>query len=166
MKKMLASLIGSLAFLAAIFGAAPANAINEYVGQTYEKASSNINQYGKAVIASRVGSYLPTEKCIVTGSRRGNFLDSSGNNQGSTVLLDLNCNDTSAMGGHPGNSVMTPTGKRDQQQRESAKDISDNYAEATAAGQKSWCEENADQCYNFCEKTGYCSGELNEYLGL
>lgn len=164
-KKVLASLFGGLAFLAAIFGAGTANADNEYAGLTYEKAVARMGGQ-TPVIASRVGDYLPTEQCIVTGSRSGNFLDSSGNNRGGQVLLHLNCNGASAMGGHPGNSVMSPAGKADLQQREIAKDINEGYAQATAAGEESWCEKNASSCYRFCERTGYCSEEVNELLGL
>lgn len=166
MKRILAGAVGGAAVLAAVFGAGSANADNEYAGQTYEKAAASISQWGKAVIASRVGDYLPTDQCIVTRSRSGNFLDSSGNGRGGEVLLYLNCNDVSAQGGHSGNSVTTPTGKRDQEQRQSANELSEDYAAATAAGEQPWCEKNADQCYNFCEKTGYCSAELNEFLGL
>ena len=95
------------------FGAGTAAAINEYAGQTYADASKAISDAGNsAVIASREGSYLPTDQCIVTGSRSANFLNSSGVNAGGgRVLLYLNCNDTYAHDGHPGNSLGSPEGR-------------------------------------------------------
>ena len=167
MKKILTSAVGVAAVAAAIFGAGPANAINEYAGQTYADAASSIkNSGGTAVISSRVGSYLPTEKCEVVGSHKGNFLNSSGTNQGSTVLLDLNCNDPQSAG-HPGYSVMSPEGKKAQQLRDTVKSINQNFSEATAAGQPSWCEQNADQCTKICQADGAkCSGDVLSYLGL
>ena len=103
----------------------------------------------------------------VVGSRNASFLDSSGNRQGGKVLLDLNCNDTSALNGHPGNSVTTPEGQKVHQIQNTAKQINENYAEATAAGQKSWCEENSSDCAQFCTNAGQglCSAEVMQALG-
>ncbi len=166
MKKFLAGAVGGAGLVAAIFGAGIASADNEYAGLTYEKAAESIsNSGGTAVIASRVGDYLPTNQCLVTGSRTPNFLDSSGNTRGGQVLLYLNCNDTNTAG-RPGYSVMTPQGKKAQQTRETAASIDEDFAQATAAGEKSWCEQNSDQCANFCEQSGLCSAEVNEFLGL
>jgi hypothetical protein len=165
-RKILAGAVGGAAVVAAILGAGTAHADNEYAGLTYEKAAASIGNWGgTVVIASRVGDYLPTAECLVTGSRSGNYLDSSGNGRGSQVLLHLNCNDTKTAG-HPGYSVMTPQGKQAQQTRQTAESINENYAQATAAGEKSWCEENASQCAQFCEQAGLCSAEVNELLGL
>lgn len=166
MRKILAGAVGGAAVVAAIFGSATAHADNEYAGLTYEKAAESISGWGGTVtVASRVGDYLPTEQCIVTRSRSGNFLDSSGNGRGSQVLLYLNCNDPKT-DGHSGYSVMTPQGKKAQQTRQTAESINENYAEATAAGAKSWCEENSSQCAQFCEQAGLCSAEVTEFLGL
>ena len=101
----------------------------------------------------------------MTGSRNASFLDSSGNNPGGTVLLDLNCNDTSAFNGHPGNSVATPEGRQLKASRDTGVKINNDFTEATAAGQTSWCEENADDCKRICEESGTCSAELLDYLG-
>ncbi|MCB9410472.1 hypothetical protein [Mycolicibacterium sp.] len=110
MKKTLVRGVGAVAGAAAavaLFGSGSAGAINEYVGLTYEKAAE---YYGaNPVIASRVGSYLPTSQCIITGSRSGSYNDSSGNYRGG-LYVDLNCNDTKTAG-HPGYSAMTPIGK-------------------------------------------------------
>lgn len=98
--------------LVALVGTGSAGAINEYDGQTYADAANAISQSGGSPkIASKVGSFLPTQNCIVTGSRNASFLDSSGNNPGGVVLLDLNCNYMFALPGVPGNSHASPEGK-------------------------------------------------------
>ncbi len=170
-KKSLASGVCVLAALVLPFGSgsAGANPYDPYAGQTYDKASQSISSSGgTVVIASREGSYLPTEKCVVTGSRNAGFRDSSGNSQGNKVLLDLNCNDTSALNGHPGNSVATPEGKTVLQARETAKSLNEDYAASAAAGKQSYCELNADNCRSFCQSrgAGLCSAELLQALSL
>ena len=65
---------------------------------------------------------------MVTGSRSANFLDSSGTNPGGRVLLYLNCNNTFAAAGVPGNSIGSPEGRAARQ------DYEDKLAEAQAAG--------------------------------
>ena len=165
MKKSLArgvGVVGSAAVAVVLFGSGSASAVNEYVGLTYEQAAS----YGaRLVITSRIGQYLPTDECIVTGSRTSSFLDSSGNNRGYTVLLDLNCNDPMTAG-HSGYSVMTPQGKEANNLKRIGTDISENYAQSVEAGQPSWCEKNGEKCWDFCEKSGTCSDEVLEFLGL
>lgn len=103
---------GTATALLALFGVGTAAAINEYDGQTYADAANAIGQSGgTAKIATKVGSFLPTDKCVVTGSRSASFLDSSGNNAGGVVLLDLNCNYMFALPGVPGNSHASQEGK-------------------------------------------------------
>lgn len=168
MKKILACAVGGAAVAAAILGAEPALADNEYAGITYEKAAEDISRYGKAVIVSRIGDYLPTEQCIVVGSRSGNSLDSSGNIRGGTVLLNLNCNDTYAgTSGHAGNSAATPEGKKALKYQQMAKNISEDFSKATAAGKAPYCENNLKICVSVCQKAEKaCSGDLLSYLGL
>ena len=169
MKKTLARGVGGAVVLVALFGSGSAAAINDYAGQTYEEAASSISGWGTPVIASRIGSYLPTEQCMVTGSRDASFLDSSGNNPGGTVLLDLNCNDTSAFNGHPGNSVAAPEGRQVKSMRDKGTSYSEDYDEAVAGGQNFWCgdtEENLQWCQKVCTEGGTCSAELTEFLGL
>ncbi len=167
MKKILAGAMGGAAALAVIFGAGSASADNEYQGRTYAQVQEGTR--GKAVIASRVGSYLPTEKCIVTGNRRASFLDSSGN-ANAKILVDLNCNDPQSPGGdgsdHPGYSVATPQGRKMVQLKEAAASISGNYAKALAAGKSPRCEAQYQRCQQICRDAGSCSTELQEYLGL
>jgi hypothetical protein len=162
-KKILAGAVGGAAVFAAILGAGPANAVDEYKGLTYEKALEYMGGQ-TPIIASRVGSYLPTEQCIVSGSRSGGFLDSSGNSRGG-ILLDLNCNDTKTAG-HPGYSVMTPQGKEAQQLRKTAISVNEDFAAAAEQGRESWCQQNADRCVQVCERSGECSAEVSEFLGL
>lgn len=164
MNKILAGAVGGAAVCAAIFGAGTANAVDEYKGLTYADAVGYIGK-GNAVIVSRVGEYLPTEQCIVTGSRKSIFADSSGNPVGGKVLLDLNCNDLNNAG-HSGYSVMTPTGKKAQQLKESVTFINQDFAKAAETGDPSWCSENSDTCARICEKDGAaCSDEVLSFLG-
>jgi hypothetical protein len=154
--------LGSAAVAVVLFGSGSASAVDEYKGLTYEQAAEYTG--GSIKIASRVGQYLPTAQCIVTGNRVANSLDSSGNNRGYTVLVDLNCNDTMTAG-HPGYSVMSPQGKEAKALKDTGTDISNNYAQSVEAGQPSWCEENGDKCWDYCERSGTCSDEVLEFLG-
>ncbi len=168
MKKIVAGAVGGAAALTVIFGAGPATADNEYKGLTYAKVQEATSN--RAVISSRTGSYLPTEECIVTGNRRASFLDSSGNGN-TKIFVDLNCNDLSALNGHPGNSVTTPQGQKIQQRRESAVKLSEDYAKALASGKESdaYCAKSAEiaaNCVRVCEQARNCSAELLDYLGV
>jgi hypothetical protein len=157
--RILAGAVGVSCLALAVLGVADAAAVDEYKGRTYEQAQSSISSWGgKIEISSRVGSYLPTEQCVVSGSRtdRGR----------SAILLDLNCNDTAAVYGHPGNSVTSPQGKRVQQRRESAERLSNNYEKAIAAGQEPYCARDVENCIAVCEEARSCSAELSEFLGL
>ena len=103
--------LGGAAALTGLVGTGSAGAINEYEGLTYAEAVNAIGKSGTVKIASKVGSFLPTDQCIVTGSRNASFLDSSGNNPGGVVMLDLNCNYMFALPGVPGNSHASPEGR-------------------------------------------------------
>ena len=164
MKRFISGGIAGAAALVVMLGSGSAHAANEFVGLTYEEAMEQINGYGgTAAIATREGSYLPTEKCIVVGNRK-----QSSTTGGGKMMLDLNCNDTSALNGHPGNSVATPAGKKALQIRDTAKSLNEDYAAAAAAGKQSYCEENAENCIGFCQGqgVGLCSPELMQALGL
>ncbi|MDQ1319119.1 MAG: hypothetical protein QG655_362 [Actinomycetota bacterium] len=135
-----AAVAGGAVALLAVFGAGTATAINEYEGMTYSDAANAVyNSGGTPVISSKVGSFLPTSQCMVTGSHKGSFLDSSGNNSGSKVMLDLNCNYMFALPGVPGNSKASPEGKAayDQavQQAERAQQQAQAEQEAAAQGE-------------------------------
>ena len=135
--------VGGAAALFALFGSGSAWAIDEYVGQTYNDAATAIGQSGQTpIIATKVGSFLPTGACMVTHSRSASFLDSSGNNPGGRVLLDLNCNYMFALAGVPGNSHASPEGKaaydeavqKAQEQAEAAQAEQEAAAQAAAGG--------------------------------
>lgn len=139
MKKPVVLGIGAIGVAAAsfaAFGSGTASAVNEYTGQTYNDAAQAISDSGQSpVIATRVGSFLPTGSCIVTGSRNSSFLDSSGVNPGGRVLLDLNCNNTFAAAGVPGNSIGSPEGRAARQDYEDK--LAEAQAEAEAAQNES-----------------------------
>ena len=129
--------------LFALFGSGSAAAINEYKGMTFNDAANAASQAGQQVIiATKVGSFLPTGACIVTGSHSASFLDSSGNNPGGRVLLELNCNYTFALPGVPGNSHASPEGKaaydeavqKAQEQAQAAQAEQEAAAQAAAGG--------------------------------
>lgn len=139
MKKPVVLGIGAVGIAAAsfaAFGSGTASAINEYAGQTYDEAVQAISDAGEsAVIATRVGSFLPTGSCMVTGSRNSSFLDAYGVNPGGRVLLDLNCNNSFAAAGVPGNSIGSPEGRAARQ------DYEDQLAEAQAEAEQSEQDE-------------------------
>ncbi|NTY59331.1 hypothetical protein [Mycolicibacterium sphagni] len=155
MKKQLAigvAAVGAAAASFAVLGSGVASATNEYAGQTYADASQAISDAGQsATIATRVGSFLPTDQCIVTGSRNADFLDSSGVNAGGRVLLYLNCNNTFATAGVPGNSVGSPEG------RQARSDYEEKLAEQQAEAQQSESTELLD--------TGNVPGEAGQVAG-
>lgn len=128
-------LVGGATAMFALFGSGSAAAVNEYVGQTYNDAATAISQGGQTpVIATRVGEFLPTGACIVSGSRTASFLDSSGNNN-SKVLLNLNCNYMFALAGVPGNSLGSPEGRaaRAAAEKQYAEQQAQAQADAEAA---------------------------------
>jgi hypothetical protein len=135
--------VSSAVGLAALFGAGVAAADNEYAGQTYAQAQQAIQQSGGTdTIATVVGDQLPTTQCQVTGSRSASFLNSSGNNPGGRVLLDLNCNEGVASPGNPGNSVASPAGQQSlqdqqaQQQAQAQQNVGDELLQSgNAPGQ-------------------------------
>ena len=133
---------GAATALVALFGVGTAAAINEYEGQTYADAANAISQSGgTAKIASKVGSFLPTNSCIVTGSRTASFLDSSGNNAGGQVLLDLNCNYMFALPGVPGNSHASQEGKAAYEQAvQAAQEQQAQQAQEQAAAEQAAAE--------------------------
>jgi len=158
----LVSLLGLLAVALGLLGSGSASADNELAGLTYEKAQQSLR--GRGVIASRVGEYLPTDQCVVTGSRRATFSDASGRNRGK-VLLHLNCHDPMT-DGHPGFSAASPQGQKAQQLKDRAERLSNNYAAAVKKGVAPACEPNFKNCQRICEQSGACSPELLKYLGL
>ncbi|QEN16109.1 hypothetical protein ACRDU6_28475 [Mycolicibacterium sp. ELW1] len=146
------SAAGAAVASVAMFGSGVASATNEYAGQTYADAAQAISDAGQsATIATRVGSFLPTDQCMVTGSRSADFLDSSGTNPGNRVLLYLNCNNTFATAGVPGNSIGSPEG------RAARADYEEQLAKAQAEAQQSESSE--------LDQTGNVPGEAGQVAG-
>jgi hypothetical protein len=164
-KKILAGAVGGAAALAVIFGAGPAGADNEYEGRTFAQLQ---NDYGnRAVIASRTGSFLPTEQCIVTGNRRAKILDSSGN-VSTKILVDLNCNDPMTAG-HGGYSAATEQGKKAALYKGFSENWSKDFLAKVEKGEEPYCASREDRtanCRAVCKFTGTCAPELNDFLGL
>lgn len=157
MKKILVSVAGGGAALAFMFGAtANANPYDSYAGRTYAQVLEARGGDASSIkIASRVGEYLPTDQCVVTGSRR----ISSG------VAVDLNCNDQ--MGAvRPGYSLASPEGQKVNQLKRVIAFIDRDFAAKTAKGEAPWCEKDYVACKQKCEEAGTCSKELSDYLGL
>lgn len=120
MHKILVGAAGVAGISAAIFGSGIASAVNEYEGMTYGNAAAQISAFGGvATVATKVGTFLPTQQCIVTGSRVANFLDARGRGSAGEVLLNLNCNNSFAAPGVPGNSMGSPEGRESRERYES-----------------------------------------------
>ena len=138
--------------------AAPAEATDPLVGQTYSYAQGKIaDWHGTAIVASVVGDVLDRDKCTVASWRKAKPLDGTGTPNGTTsYLLNLNCNLGVASAAGPGNSVATPEGK-------AAQYISDKATRLN--NDPSWCEKNAKNhknCADFCNKNdGLCNFTLS-----
>ena len=161
MKKILAGALGGAAALSVIFGAGSAGADNEYKGKTFAQLQNDYG--GSAVIASRVGSYLPTEQCIVTGNRRATYGTGS-----AKILVDLNCNDPMTAG-HGGYSASTEQGKKAALYKGFSENWSKDYLAKVEKGEEPYCASREDRtanCRAVCKFTGTCAPELNDFLGL
>ena len=141
-----------------VFGMGTASAINEFAGQTYDKASQQISRSGMtATIATRVGEALPTGDCMVVGSHTANFLGSSGFASGSQVLLNLDCSKPLAEPGHPGNSAASPQGQQVKKQIQDLNWLNEN---------PDACTQYADYCAQLCAKyANICSDEIAGIVG-
>ncbi len=158
-KKSLASGVGVAAALVMVFGSGSASGkpIEWLNGKTYAKAQELVP--GMLKIAAREGSYLPTEECVIFGAQTS----------GNMYAVNLNCNAPSAFGGHPGNSLATPEGRKAYGYRKEAARLSADYEKANAAGKEPACGQSdgvRKYCFNICTFSGECSDELAQYLGL
>jgi hypothetical protein len=161
-RRFMIAVLAGPAVVAVAFGSGIAGAINEYQGATYEQVVEAVGSNGSPpawlVIAGRTGSYLPTEKCVVSSSRTDR---KSGN-----LYLYLNCNDVVA-GAHAGASVATEGGKKAASIRKWTAYLQTNYEDAIASGEKpSLCggEISLPSCLNACRNSGTCSKDFLEYL--
>ncbi|TPG31898.1 hypothetical protein [Mycolicibacterium hodleri] len=132
MKKLIvvgSGAIGALA-VSALLGGGVASA-DDYAGQTYSDASSAASDSGQTVVvASRVGSTLSQDDCLVERSQTAPFASANdGVHVSDTVQFYLNCNGGVATATTPGASVASPEGRA----AKAAADEEEAKAQAEAA---------------------------------
>ena len=113
MKKLIAGVgtVGAAAVSMLLFGTGVA-AADDYAGQTYADASAAASDAGlTAVVASRTGSKLSEDECLVERSQTAPFTSA---NDGAVVegnvQMYLNCDGAYATNASPGKSVASPEG--------------------------------------------------------
>ncbi len=107
--------ISAAATAAVLFGAGVAAAAPDVVGETYADAASAISDDGgTVVVATRVGSKLPQDECIVTNVRDQSALRYNGEDvyADNEVMLTLNCDGGYATATNPGASLASPAGRK------------------------------------------------------
>lgn len=146
----------SVAGLSGLFGTSTSSAAPAYAGHTYGDAAQKIKDKGATpVIATVVGSQLPTDECFVTNSYPSITLNSSGRKaHGGSWMFDLNCNNPVAEPGKPGNSITSVAGGK-------AKLLTGYIAVFNKHPEK--CSDPA-WCLQICDLYGGCTPELEDYL--
>ncbi|WP_167106221.1 hypothetical protein [Mycobacterium sp. DL592] len=144
-----------------MLGAGAANGAPPFYGETYAKASESVKSNGGTpMIATIIGSQLPTNDCVVTNAYPSITLNSQGRAaHGSRWLFELNCNQRIASPGKPGNSAATADGSQ-------AKKI-EGYIEYWNKGNFDACgadKKTAQWCQQECDAYGGCSAEFENYL--
>jgi len=124
----------------------------DLTGMSYDDAAGWISSHkGTAVVGSVNGDQVEKGACIVTSWHMSMFLNSSGeNDRKKDFVLNLNCNNSVASPGNPGNSVMTPQGAQGKKDQQIAAKINKNPA---------WCQstdKNLEYCQTICKRTGLC----------
>jgi len=108
--------VGAMALSMALLGTGVAAAA-DYDGQTYADAAAAIEQAGDTpIVATRIGSQLPQDECLVVNSQNHSYLRDppddvyvlSATNE---VRLNLNCAGGYATATNPGASVASPAGR-------------------------------------------------------
>ena len=135
MKKLIArgaAVVGATAVSMAVFGSGVAMA-DPLMGKTYGDASAQIGEWSAtAVIATVVGTRLPTDECIVTHWQKDT-------NDNSRIMLSLNCNARAASATTAGNSLASPEGRAAKQEKDM-----EYWRSSTPDGQE-WCKENQEE---------------------
>ncbi len=144
--------IGALA-VSALLGGGVAAAADDYAGQTYADAASAASDAGQTVIAaSRVGSTLSLDDCIVTRSQTAPFASANdGIPVSDTVQFYLNCTGGFATATTPGASVGSPEGR-------AAKSAADEE-EAKALAEAQAAQDELDQLANAGNEPGVPANE-------
>jgi hypothetical protein len=106
------AVIGTALTLLVSFGGPAAAKSDPLIGKKYSEASALISGWGAdAVIETVIGSRLATDDCIVGTWSRSSFRDIDAKKRKGAILLNLNCNDSLASAGSPGNSATSAEGK-------------------------------------------------------
>lgn len=116
MNKLVISGVGAVALTAVgLFGAGVATAAPDVVGETFEDASSAIeDDGGTAKVAVTVGSKLAQDDCVVTHAWDAPFVRDAGDeytHAEDEVMVSLNCDGGYASSTHPGASLASPAGR-------------------------------------------------------
>ena len=144
------SVVFSVTLIIGAFGSSVASAKDGYSGKTYADVAAAIaDRNGKAIVATVDGSQLALNDCIVASWQYGMFRDSSGQLRSHEYFLNLDCNQALASPGHPGNSLMSPVGRREKIDEALARTIAQDPT-------LEWCDEHAARCQQVCEKTKLC----------
>lgn len=158
MKKLIARGVGVVAVALAattmaMLGATAAHA-DTPVNKKYSDAQGIVKDWGSTPVLSTVtGDQLALDDCIVTSYTKSAAVSALGENSGSKVLLNVNCNAKVAQAGIPGNSAMTPQGKAAKQDIKVANQINKN---------PKGCYDSDDDlayCKRVCNRTGLCSAD-------
>ena len=108
--------VGAMALSMALLGTGVAAAA-DYDGQTYADAAAAIEESGGTpVVATRVGSQLPQDDCLVVNSQDHSYLRDPPDDvyvlsATDEVRLNLNCAGGYATATNPGASVASPAGR-------------------------------------------------------
>jgi len=108
--------VGAMALSMALLGTGVAAAA-DYDGQTYADAAAAIEQAGDTpIVATRVGSQLPQDECLVVNSQDHSYLRDPPDDvyvlsATDEVRLNLNCAGGYATATNPGASVASPAGR-------------------------------------------------------
>jgi hypothetical protein len=108
--------VGAMALSMALLGTGVAAAA-DYDGQTYADAAAAIEEAGDTpIVATRVGSQLPQDECLVVNSQDHSYLRDPPDDvyvlsATDEVRLNLNCAGGYATATNPGASVASPAGR-------------------------------------------------------
>ena len=108
--------VGAMALSMALLGTGVAAAA-DYDGQTYADAAAAIEEAGDTpIVATRVGSQLPQDDCLVVNSQDHSYLRDPPDDvyvlsATDEVRLNLNCAGGYATATNPGASVASPAGR-------------------------------------------------------
>ncbi|CAN5393375.1 hypothetical protein BH09ACT8_BH09ACT8_45550 [soil metagenome] len=137
--------VAALVLLIAASGLSTATT-DPLIGKTYKEASGKVAGWGgTSVIETVIGSRLQSDDCIVSTWQKSSFIDIAGTKRNGEFRFNLNCNETVAAPGRPGNSVASPEGKTAKENIQTAAWCS-KPAQANYAGCAGWCTNHEGMC--------------------